>query len=245
MTQSSVVVSDQKPELARSPLSDILFKLSIIPKVRRLCVLFAIRIERGQFYSQTARDILKHRYGVEIGAYSYGACFKTGQLPPRVTVGRYVSIAPEVSVLLRNHPMDRLSTHPFFYNHELGIVRDDSVEFTALSIGHDSWIGKRAIFTPSCNRVGIGAVVGAGAVVTHDVPDFAVVGGNPARVIRYRFSAEVRERVLTSKWWENSVEFCAQQLSALTSNLEETLAWNPMLLHLDNHFASRQMQHRL
>jgi virginiamycin A acetyltransferase len=236
------VLSDPKPESVRSPLSNVLLNLSAIPKVRRLCVAFALRIERGQFYSHTAREILKLRYGVTIGAYSYGACFKTGQLPPGVTIGRYASIGPGVSVLLRNHPMDRLSTHPFFFNCRLGYVEADNVEFKSLWIGHDSWIGKNAIFTPGCNRVGVGAVIGAGAVVTHDVPDFAVVGGNPARVIRYRFSEEARGRVLASKWWENPINVCSRELKAMTGSLDQTLDWNPLLAHVDNFEAAGQMR---
>ena len=55
-----------------------------------------------------------------------------------------------------------------------------------LEIGHDVWIGARAIVLPGCTRIGAHSIIGAGAVVTHDVPDYAIVGGNPAKIIRMR-----------------------------------------------------------
>ena len=61
-------------------------------------------------------------------------------------------------------------------------------EKTSLHIGSDVWIGARALILPGCSSIGTGAIIGAGSVVTHDVPDYAIVGGNPARVIKYRNS---------------------------------------------------------
>ena len=135
-------------------------------------------------------------------AYSYGPCLTPGVFPPGVTVGRYVSIAHGVRVLLRNHPLDRVSMHPFFFNHRLGLVETDTVSLGQLWIGHDVWLGENALITPSCRRIGIGAVIGAGTVVTRDVPDFAIVGGNPAALIRYRFPPEFIAQLKQSRFWE-------------------------------------------
>jgi virginiamycin A acetyltransferase len=223
------VDSSKSPELRICFASRFLFLLSRLPKVRRVCLKLALWLEGGAFYSKTARDILCFRYGLTIGAYSYGGCFVPGQFPRGVTIGRYVSIADGVSVLLRNHPLDRLSTHPFFFNRRLGYLPKDAMTFTTLAIGDDVWIGERVIFTPGCNRVGTGAVIGAGAVVTKDVPDFAIVGGNPARLIRYRFSEDTRRAVLASRWWELSVEKCAKHMEAMTSSLESTVSSHPLL----------------
>src|SRR5262249_22530567 len=150
--------------------------------LRRLCVALAIRLEGGQFYSGTLRRILRQDHGVEVGAFSYGPCMNPGAFPKGTVVGRYVSVGPGVQVFLRDHPLDRLSLHPFFYNHKLGWVHEDTIPSGTLEIGHDAWIGANAIVTSGCSRIGIGAVVGAASVVTRDVPDFAVVGGNPARL---------------------------------------------------------------
>lgn len=191
--------------LRASALGPLLFALSALPKVRRVCFKLALKLEGGQLYSLTARRIMKARYGVEIGAYSYGPCFIPGQFPPGVTIGRYASLAVRISVHIRNHPIDRISTHPFFFNSKLGLIKKDTMEFGHLAIEHDAWIGEGVQILPRCKRIGIGAVVAAGAVVTKDVPDYAIVSGNPAQIVRYRFPKKVIDDLLASKWWEKPV----------------------------------------
>jgi len=193
---------DSSAELRTCALSYFLLCLSRLPHLKRVSLSLALRLEGGQYFSATARKIMVREFGIAIGAYSYGSCFVPGAWPPHITVGRYVSIAQEVRVFLRNHPVERTSMHPFFYNSKLGYISRDNIPEGRLSIEHDSWIGERAIITSKCSRIGIGAVVGAGAVVTKDVPDFAIVAGNPAKLIRYRFpSSEIAKR-LASRWWE-------------------------------------------
>jgi tetrahydrodipicolinate N-succinyltransferase len=121
--------------------------------------------------------------------------------------------------------------HPFFYNKELGYVTEDTIPSGTLYIGHDAWIGERAIIAPGCKRIGIGAVIGAGSVVTKDVPDFAVVAGAPARIIRFRFSPEIQDAVLKSQWWELSLQDLARNLKSLTVTLDrEQLTANALLV---------------
>jgi acetyltransferase-like isoleucine patch superfamily enzyme len=210
-------------------VSWVLVTLARIPKVRRICFLLALKLERGQFYSATARRILSKYYGVEIGAFSYGSCFRPGLFPPGVTIGRYVSCAGEITILLRNHPLDRLSTHPFFFNHKLGYIEKDSMEFGRLVVEHDAWIGEKVIITRGCSRIGLGAVVAAGAVVTRDVPDFAVVGGSPARVIKYRFPEATRHRIRSSKWWELPLSVVIKEAGAMQQSLDDAGATHPLL----------------
>lgn len=200
----------------------ILITMYRLRACRRVCLNIALRLEGGQLYSSTLRYILRAYHNVEVGAYSYGECLDPGMLPSGVTIGRYVSMAPGVRVYLRNHPSERLSMHPFFYNSRFGFVNEDNILSGTLSIGHDAWIGAGAIITKGCHRIGIGAVVAAGSVVTRDVPDFAIVGGNPVRLIRFRFSESVRKQVLASCWWTLPIQQCAMHLGVMTRPLDES-----------------------
>jgi acetyltransferase-like isoleucine patch superfamily enzyme len=164
-----------------------------------------------------------------VGAYSYGEGLTPGTFPSGVTIGRYVSIASGVRVFLRNHPIERLSLHPFFYNSHLGFLKKDSIASGSLEIGHDAWLGERVIIAPGCTRIGIGAVVGAGAVVTKSVPDFATVAGNPARLIRYRFPENTRGIILASHWWELSVEQVVKHMLEMTKPIGDEPWQHPLL----------------
>jgi phosphonate metabolism protein (transferase hexapeptide repeat family) len=124
------------------------------------------------------------------------------------TIGKFTSIGPLVGINPGNHPMHRASQSHFTYQSwqyfedalDEPSVRDDRRR-ARVTIGHDAWIGRAAIVLPG-RTIGTGAVVGAGAVVTRDVAPYAVVAGNPARVIRPRFDAEIAERLLRLQWWD-------------------------------------------
>lgn len=135
---------------------------------------------------------------LRIGCMSYlrGGC----ELLNVSEIGRFCSIGN--GVLLgqerTGHPLDWVSTHPFAHAAEgLQYASDES----PLVVGHDVWIGREAmIMAGVC--IGHGAVVAARAVVTRDVPPYAIVAGVPARIIRYRHSPELIARLLRSAWWE-------------------------------------------
>ena len=155
-------------------------------------------------FSRTLRDILRRHRGVEVGDFSYGSLLIPGHADSLTRIGRYVSVGPNVRRIGAAHPMDAPSLHPFWYNPALGMVTADAdVVRSACRIDHDCWIGANTTILPGCARIGIGAVVGAGSVVTHDVPDFAVVAGNPARVIRMRMSPTAVEQVLAARPWDH------------------------------------------
>ena len=179
-------------------------------------------------YSLTLRRILKHYHGAEVGAYSYGECMVPCSWPAGVVVGNYVSVARDVQVFTRDHPLERLSTHPVFFNSNLRWIAKDTIPFGHLEIGHDAWIGSRAMITSKCSRIGIGAVVGAGAVVTKDVPDFAIVVGAPARIVRYRFPDQVCQRIIASRWWERPLHECIDAVDEMMRPLT-SVSRHPLL----------------
>jgi len=173
---------------------------------RKLLLQVIKRKEGGEFYSLTLRKIFKNYHKIDIGLYSHGGCFIPPQMDKNTKIGRYCSIATSVRIMNRNHPMNFKSMHAFFFNPALKICEHDPIEYISLNVGNDVWIGHNAIIMPNVKEIGHGAVIAAGAVVNKNVPPYAVVVGNPARVVRYRFSEKVIEELLASKWWDKSIE---------------------------------------
>lgn len=157
------------------------------------------RLEGGEMLSVSLRAVMARHHGIDIGLHSYG-CFDPSRFAG-CSIGRYVSVGPGVRVFRRNHPTDRISLHPYFYNTRLGFSQAETMPPRPLHVSDDAWIGANAMLLPGCARVGRGAVVGAGAVVTRDVPDYAVVVGNPARIVRERFPSDIQHMLHQTRWW--------------------------------------------
>lgn len=178
-----------------------------------------IRLENGEMYSKTLRKIFKDYHNIEIGMYSYG-CFNLENIQPGVQIGRYCSFARNVFIRVGNHPLNFRSLHPFFYNPDLGFVKELLIKRTEITIENDVWIGRCAIILPSVKRIGNGAVIGAGSVVTKDVPPYAVAAGNPARIIKYRFSSKKIREIILTRWWEKDIHELTSELNHFTIPLE-------------------------
>ncbi len=178
-------------------------------------------MEGGEFFSGTARRILKDYHDVEIGMYTHGGCFIPSNFGRFTKIGRYSSIARDVLSFNRNHPLEFKSTHAFFFNPKLTFCDEDKIEYIPLSIGHDVWIGAGVKILPGVREIGTGAVIGTQAVVTRNVPPYAVVAGYPARVVRSRFSKDVIESLLESRWWEQDIELIRPHLEEFCRPYEE------------------------
>jgi virginiamycin A acetyltransferase len=173
--------------------------MTIIEKIRESLLL---RRERQNKYESSAlRYHFASRYGIQIGLYSYG-CFDHWRIPPGSVIGRYCSIARSARILDANHPIDALSTHPYLYDPAFGVVPTDRTVKTRIVIEDGAWISHNATITPGCGRIGRGAIIGAGAIVTKDVPPYAILVGAPARIVRMRFAAATIARIEESRWWE-------------------------------------------
>lgn len=147
----------------------------------------------------------------EMGRYSY--CGYQCKLI-NCRVGSFCSIADRVCVGLATHPVSWVSTSPAFHRGRGSVPKTlSALDYDAspahTKIGNDVWIGE-GVFIKSGITVGNGAVIGMGSVVTHDVPPYAIVAGNPAHVIKMRFSPELCERMNSSAWWERDEDFLKQ-----------------------------------
>lgn len=157
----------------------------------------------GYAYSETIRQLYKEQHGLQIGYGTFGGCWNNSSLWWKgITIGNYCSFAGDLYIATANHPMNLFTTHPVAYCLEYGAPTGDlDIVPQELLIGNGVWIGQRVLIMAGCHRIGNGAIVGGGAVVTHDVPPYAIVAGNPAKIIRYRFTQEKIERLETSEWW--------------------------------------------
>ena len=185
------------------------------PKIRKAFVLYNSPLEKNS---------RKWRKAGIIGDY-------TGLMPgvsirdKKTRIGKFCAIASDVMIGTGMHPTNYLTMKTFTYK-PMGywtIPEENRVKFInhkPVVIGNDVWIGTRAIIMDGI-KIGNGAVVGAGAVVTRDVPPFAIVGGVPAKIIRYRFDEKTIQRIENLRWWD----FPPEILKKLPWNdLEKSLA---------------------
>ena len=160
-----------------------------------------------------------------LGAFSYTRTL----LPALIRVGRYPSIADRLQVLGDRHPLEWASASPVFYAHHSGVMATLAADSgrpnqfypfektpRPITIGNDVWIGQNVTLAQGIT-IGDGAVIAANALVVKDVAPYAIVGGNPAKVIRMRFSEAIIAQLLALRWWRYS----AQDIAACPVNQVE------------------------
>lgn len=166
----------------------------------------------GRHVSIGERVILRE---VVVGDYSY---FERHGEAIYTSIGKFCSIAANVRLNALAHPMERVTTHKITYRPNEyfkfagvdGAFRDRR-RASAVRIGNDVWIGHGAVVMPGVS-IADGAVVGANAVVTHDVDAYAIVAGSPARTLRHRFPEDVRGALLELAWWDWPADRLAEAL---------------------------------
>lgn len=154
---------------------------------------------------------------VIIGDYTYlNSEYNWTIIDSNVVIGNFCSVGPGVTIGLGNHNFNYISTHPFLYNKYYGFINKNKENLdndVKTIIGNDVWIGSYANIKRGV-KIGNGAVIGMNAVVTKDVPPYAIVGGIPAKIIKYRFSEENIKLLEKSKWWN-------QSKSSIEKNIEK------------------------
>jgi len=160
------------------------------------------KVENSCLYEYARVDRNNYVWESVLGRHSY-----TGRNTKliKANIGNFTSISWDVTIGGANHDYSKITTHSFLYNDIDGLRPDgfsaayDRFEEKCI-IGHDVWIGAGAIILRDVN-VGNGAVIAAGAVVTNDIPAYAVVAGTPAKVIKMRFDENKIETLQNIKWW--------------------------------------------
>lgn len=196
----------------------------------KLLVQVARRMARAVSVQRLEWSLLVRSGRVEVGRGTYGVPLVVtfAHDKTRLIVGSYVSIAGSVVFLLGgNHPLDRATTYPLRIQMRLDGAGRDGYPWSKgdIRVGHDVWIGHGATVLSGV-ELGTGCVVAAGAVVTKSVPPYAVVGGNPARVLRMRFDPSTIEALLELQWWTWSDEQIRQRVSLLSDLSAERLVAN-------------------
>lgn len=167
------------------------------------------------FWRKKKPEEFKVEGKIELGEYSYvhpDSFVRCWHEPCTVKVGRYSSIAKCQFVYDGNHNPYFASTFPF---KELGYCNTaplNSLKKPPPEVGHDVWIGDDAVIYSGV-KVGDGAVIAGQAVVTKDVPAYAIVAGNPAKIIKYRFEKDVIDRLTKIQWWFMDHDFICKELA--------------------------------
>lgn len=168
-------------------------------KGKHLVIRMLCKKEGGICFSKTIRKLYSEIKEIDAGYCSYG--WQADTIDGPLKIGNYTSIGENFRRISVNHYIDTISTHPFCFNPIFGIEEKDSRERTLLEIGNDVWIGSNVTILPSVTKIGDGAVIAAGSVVTKNVESFDVVGGVPAKKIKKRFDEELCEKIINTQWW--------------------------------------------
>lgn len=171
---------------------------------------------------------------IEVGEYTYyddpvdsenferNVLYHFPFIGDRLIIGRFCAIARGIKFIMNgaNHNMSGLTSYPFeIFPGEWRNRLQDSVKYPYKGdtvIGNDVWIGYEATIMPGV-KIGDGAIIASRSVVVDDVPPYAVMGGNPASLIRYRFDAATIESLLEIKWWDWDIETISRNLRPLAS----------------------------
>lgn len=218
-------------------IQKIINKLIKIPikrqKLKKKNVKIGFKANIDALSTFEGENIIASNTVVRNSSFGYGSYISYNTKIINCVVKKYTSIGPNVHIISGQHPTDTfVSTHPSFFSlrKEGGMTFTDKQLYKEnkyldyekkiqVIIGNDVWIGDGVKILEGVT-IGNGAIVASGAVVAKDIPDYAIVGGVPAKVIKYRFSEEEIEFLLNIKWWEKDIKWMKEN-SHLFKNITE------------------------
>ena len=206
-------------------IEDILLK---IPIVREL-----YRTYKKNSFQKNWKARNKHNYtsigdrtfpieNVKVGHYSYGMLNVQSmyvQPAEKLTIGNFVSVAPGATFLLgMNHQINTITTYPL-YSRFIEYDKKDSTSNGEIIIEDEVWIGTNAMILSGLT-IGKGAIIAAGSIVTKDVPPYSIYGGNPSKLIKYRFSEDIIQELLTFNLMDISIEKIKKNIDLFYSEIK-------------------------
>lgn len=210
----------------RIPGSRLALELYRFRVLRRTLRRFLAQAEGGMMFSGTLRAAFLRFHQIRIGSMTYGPGLVPGKVPPGTSFGHFTSVGGGLEILRRNHTLSRFSQHPLFYNHVLGFLSQDNVPGkldNPLQVGSDVWLGLNVIVCPGCQIIGDGTIIGAGSVVTKNLPPFVVAAGVPAKILRNRFDEPFLSTIANSRWWDFSPDHILRHAHLFTTELTHEL----------------------
>lgn len=207
-------------------LCDTYYKIKGKEKIRHIPKFIIKRSRKKYRFKDNLARYFSHKYfGIPIGKFTTGYQQLSYRWAPLESIGAFCAIALNVNLTEGNHPTNYISIHQMLYQKMFNFCDQDRPEIIdskkngKVIIGNDVWIGRDVTILPSV-KIGNGAIIATGAIVNKDVPDYAIVAGVPAKVIKYRFNEEHIDLLNKIKWWTWSDEEIKRNLHLFTKPKE-------------------------
>ena len=189
--------------------------------IKKIIINIFYRVQKAS-YEASVKAMMKNGQ-LKVGNHTYGinnlmiTSYKGSNA--NVVIGKYCSLAPNISIITGGiHPTNWISTYPFRIKWDMNGKFEDGMPYSKgdVIIGNDVWIGT-GVTILSGIKIGHGSVIAAGSIVVKDVAPYAIIGGNPAKLIRFRFNEFDIERLLVTNWWDWNEEKVKENVSLINS----------------------------